>query len=297
MKTIQLFTGGHKLHNNDFEYLRDGIEDVLYSVVKEFQAGKPSVILKGKVTAFGPGSNRRWLNPLLVFFQDNFYSVAAQTTGIDPEAISFDIVNVPDGLNPVTYRDGSERNVHIDKTLVLRNDTLGDIIGTDIINIDYNFEKTLEDTVANFSFATKLSTTGNLLLALSNANLKNYIARDGWTAIALNAQWTALEAPQYRILDADAAGGTGKKIELRGKIRTTISEVSPTNVTVFDTLISTIRPTNQVRIPLMRSGSGTLTGRLVEFNIAAAGTSAGIFYQPDGTTQDITLDNVSWWVR
>lgn len=198
MKTLELFTGGHKFHNEDFEYLRDGQTGVLDNIVKSLKQTADTFVILGEPTITSTTSSTTWTQ-MEVWYAGNFYTLPA-AANIDLAASSFDLTDVPDVNNPVSYKDGASRDVHITKTLVLRNDNGGVVQATEIIE---------ENKLIYF--------------------LDNKIVDTGWTNEGIDLSfgdpaWTELKPVQYK--------RTGNKMEWRGVIRSPITS-TPSRINLF----------------------------------------------------------------
>lgn len=186
MKQLRLYTGGHKFHTEDFSHLQEGIVETFTAMAKNgLETSKTVVILDGCVTT-GATSSRTWTAGT-IYYNNDFYSVPAQGTGVDITASSFDIVETPLAGNPVAYRDGVNRNVHVTNELSFRNDNAG-VIQATFLDEAYNYNEQLAKILVEEN-----STNPLISLLVSNDILQSEWADTEWSDLTIGTNWTEQE--------------------------------------------------------------------------------------------------------
>ncbi len=155
MKQVKTFTGGHPITVNDIEHMQDGLTEAIIALVKALAtdgAAIPNCVLFGfNITASGGG----------------FTTYAPGAAVINGEICQFDGATVASGLtlpnhyvirtsdtyvagNPITYGDGSTKNVHLIRKVIIASSA----VATTSNEIDLDHFTLLKDVLkANlFSF-------------------------------------------------------------------------------------------------------------------------------------------------
>ena len=216
MKQVRLFLGGHKFHVQDYNYMQDGNIDTMKSIVNGLTGEKIFTILSGVVLTGQGGFFYTWTEGV-VKYQDNFYFMPANAVSTDISIKSFDLVEIPDPLNPVIYRDGQNRDVHVDTQMQLR--APGGLFGAIALIATQSLIKDMRDHLAN-----------NL-----DENMIDKINEFGWdnANLVFGADITEKKPVQYRKI--------GSRIEWRGQLNYTGAGSAPQLLTSYPV---TLRPAN-----------------------------------------------------
>lgn len=263
MKQLRLFTGGHKLTADDFIHSQNGVLTNFVNIIKALiPTGFQLTILDG-VALTESGGEYTWTEGY-VYYNDDFYFLPAQNTPIALGDYSFYTENIAEVSNPVIYRDGTPRNVHITRTLVLQNDLGGAFPATNLAT-----PRKLSEFLV-----TKL---------IDETDLGKKLNDDGWKNITIATGVNVVETPQYRKI--------GDKVELRGIVS------RATDGNLF-TLPSGNRPTN-IRDYAVGHNAGAAPSAISNLQILTSGLTTTQLVA--SVTADISrvynLDNIIFWIR
>jgi hypothetical protein len=270
MKTIELFSGGHKFHNEDFEYLRDGSLSVFLGTIKGLKLSTEDVVLLDGLTISGASTARTWTEGI-IYYNENFYTVPAQVSAIDIANYSFDLTTEAAANNPVTYKDGSSKNVHITNKLSIRNDLSG-VLPATIISTEKSISEQIASKIIN---ENTINVLPELLVEYGWINaVTDFTYESGITS---NASYPV----QYRII--------GDLIEFRGVLDNSNTADNPI---LWSSVPSSIIPTIGKRAAI---GVSTGNDRIGSFLIDAAGVVKSE-YTAGGTTATIFLDGLKYYI-
>ena len=266
MKQVRLFLGGHKFHNQDYLYMQDGNLEVLNAIVDGLSAAPVVTILSGVNPVNQAGSFYTWSDGV-VKYNNQFYFLAEQTTSTDISTISFDLDEVPDPLNPVIYRDGQSRDVHVDLQMTQRGP------GGAVSGFWFLVANSLIQEVENSLFAN---------------NMDEKLNTQGWTNIPNNGAWN-VASPIFQQPQVRKVGGL---IELRGQV------VLSSGANLF-TLPAGYRPISGGAIRMFSMATGHLSAPAAIYGVTIRGdglTEASLVHASGGTVlQAYTLDHLKFW--
>lgn len=276
MKQLRLYTGGHKFHNEDFTHLQEGVVETLSSTIQALTGVNFLTRLRGTVLTDTGGSLYTWTEGWW-FYVNNIYYMPENVTPTLLTGKSFSIIEVAEANNPVTYRDGSNNNVHITNTFNLLNDLTGAFAATALLQNGTDTGQQARDL-------------NRLILnnLLNNYDLGDNLNEQGWTAatsgftyasgISSNASYPV----EYRKI--------GNMVEFRGILDNTNTADNPILFSVFP---ASLRPTVIKRVSVGVTSGGDQVGA---FNITTGTDNVNANYQAGGTTSNIILDGVKYYV-
>lgn len=124
MKKLQLGFGGHPLKNDDFNWMQNAYSEVIKAIISIFDPSL-NIILSGFIIT----DNGTTISSTdgYVSWQGEIYQVKATSFAkVAGQQLYFKLVETVVSPSPVTYKDGTNQNVHIDRTLQFKYFAAGD---------------------------------------------------------------------------------------------------------------------------------------------------------------------------
>lgn len=278
MEQLRLFTGGHIFHAEDFTHLQTGVKRILSQIITELKTNDQTLVRLDGGEKSGTAPAETWTEGW-IWFNNDFYYLPQETAPTDVTLISFDIVETPIAGNPVTYRDGSQNNVHIINTLQRREDLSGVVLATQIFENGNRYSAQLRD---------KLIQERNLIGSLLDNNLRQDINSNGWEDLqtAGGSLETGISEDAQEPINIRRGGGF---IELRG---TVINSSAGTSKQIM-TLPVGYRPDDNKVFSFAVRG---LTNNLCTLSIRTTGAVVAENFTDDGDPNDrLTFDNIKFY--